>query len=243
MDAVLVADLCDFRVLKLWLDGQLAAAEGDTLLPPVAAHPVNNFQARPITPAELQLPPGDGPLRVIQAIDGELITRELLLEPRRVDGVPVPDPERDILLLSVVNRYQEAPPALAFIRGFGLTKGALASSIAHDSHNVVAVGADPVSLCQAVNAVIEAKGGIAVASDNEVELLSLPIAGLMSDADGQEVGRRYAELDRLAHALGSSLRAPFMTLSFMALLVIPELKLSDRGLFDGRSFSFVEAKP
>jgi adenine deaminase len=153
----------------------------------------------------------------------------------------VPDNERDILLLCVVNRYQEAPPALAMIRGFGLQKGALASSVAHDSHNVIGVGADPQSLCRAVNAVIEAKGGIAVADESGVELLPLPIAGLMSDGDGQEVGRRYAELDRLAHGLGSNLRAPFMTLSFMALLVIPELKLSDRGLFDGRTFRFVDA--
>jgi len=242
MDAALVADLRDFRVLKVWLDGQPAAEEGRTLLAPVKVDPVNNFRARPITPADLQLPPGQGLLRVMEAIDGELITRELLLEPLRVGGVPVPDTERDILLLCVVNRYQEAPPALAFIRGFGLKKGAQASSVAHDSHNVVAVGADPQSLCRAVNAVIEARGGIAVADESCVELLPLPIAGLMSDGDGLDVGRRYAALDGLAHELGSSLRAPFMTLSFMALLVIPELKLSDRGLFDGRSFSFVDAR-
>ena len=242
MDAVLVTDLSDFRVRKVWLAGNLAAAEGRTLLPPVDIAPVNNFRVRPITAADLQLPAGAGPLRVIEAIDGELITRELLLEPRRVQGIPAPDPEQDILLLCVVNRYEQAPPALALIRGFGLRKGALASSVAHDSHNVVAVGADIHCLCRAVNAVIEVKGGIAVADGSGVELLPLPIAGLMSDGDGLEVGRRYAVLDRLAHGLGSTLRAPFMTLSFMALLVIPELKLSDRGLFDGRSFCFVDAK-
>jgi len=241
MDAALVSDLRDFRVLKVWLDGQMAAAEGRTLLPQVEAAPVNNFRARSVSPSDLQLPPGEGLLRVIEAIDGEVITRELLLEPHRVEGRPVPDPARDILLLCVVNRYEEAPPALAFIRGFGLKKGALASSVAHDSHNVVAVGSDPHSLCRAVNSVIEARGGIAVAGESNVELLPLPIAGLMSDGDGIEVGRRYAELDLLAHELGSSLRAPFMTLSFMSLLVIPELKLSDRGLFDGRTFSFVDA--
>jgi len=241
MDAALVTDLRDFRVLKVWLAGNLAAEEGHTLLPQVQASPVNNFRARPIIPADLQLPASQGPLRVIEAIDGELITRELLLEPRRIRDVPLADAERDILLLCVVNRYQEAPPALALIRGFGLQKGALASSVAHDSHNVVAVGAEPQSLCRAVNTVIEAKGGIAVADESGVELLPLPIAGLMSDADGLEVGGRYAELDRLAHGLGSGLRAPFMTLSFMALLVIPELKLSDRGLFDGRTFRFVDA--
>jgi adenine deaminase len=242
MDAALVADLRDFLVLKVWLAGNLAALIGFTLLPKIAVAPVNNFRARPITAADLQLPAGQGPLPVIEAIDGELITRRLLLEPRRAGGVPVADPEQDILLLCVVNRYQEAPPALALIRGFGLKNGALASSVAHDSHNVVAVGTDADSLCRAVNAVIEAKGGIAVADASCVDLLPLPIAGLMSDGDGQQVGRRYAELDQLAHGLGSNLRAPFMTLSFMALLVIPELKLSDRGLFDGRSFCFVDAR-
>jgi adenine deaminase len=241
MDAALVSDLREFGVRKVWLAGRLAAEEGRSLLPPVAVSPANNFRARPITAADLRMPAGEGLLPVIGALDGELITRELLLEPRRLEGVPVPDTERDILLLCVVNRYEEAPPALALIRGFGLRAGALASSVAHDSHNVVAVGADPHCLCRAVNAVIKARGGIAVADGGGVQLLPLPIAGLMSDGDGLEVGRRYAELDHLAHGLGSALRAPFMTLSFMALLVIPELKLSDRGLFDGRSFCFVDA--
>lgn len=240
MDAVLVTDLREFRPLKVWLSGRTAAEEGETLLAGIASARVNIFRARPILAEQLRFPARNGLLRVIEAIDGEILTREILIQPRIEGDLVVPDPERDILLLCVVNRYEDAPPALAFIRGFGLRQGAIASSVAHDSHNVVAVGTDAVSLCRAVNTVIEARGGISVAGPAGVDFLSLPIAGLMSDADGSLVGRRYAELDRQARELGSPLRAPFMTLSFMALLVIPELKLSDRGLFDSRTFSFCD---
>jgi adenine deaminase len=140
--------------------------------------------------------------------------------------------------LTVVNRYRPAKPALAFIQGFGLQQGAMASSVAHDSHNIIAVGTDAELICRAINSVITAKGGIAAASPTGIELLPLPIAGLMSDFDGDSVAKRYAELDRLAKQMGSKLHAPFMTLSFMALLVIPNLKLSDQGLFDSRTFQF-----
>jgi adenine deaminase len=180
-------------------------------------------------------------IRVIAALDGELVTRELFATPRQEEGCWVPDPDQDLAMLLVLNRYAAAPPALAFVRGFGLARGALASSVAHDSHNIVAVGADLDDLLRAVNTLVAGRGGIAVAAGGRVDHLPLPVAGLMSDADGDRVAARYAALDARAHALGSPLRAPFMTLSFMALLVIPELKLSDRGLFDGRAFRFVGA--
>jgi adenine deaminase len=179
-------------------------------------------------------------VRVIEVRDGELLTRESLARPRCVAGALLPDPAQDLLVLLVLNRYRPAAPALAFVRGFGLQRGALASSVAHDSHNLVAVGAGLDDLMLAVNSLVESSGGIAVANAGEVASLPLPVAGLMSTVDGDTVAARYAELDTLAHDLGSHLRAPFMTLSFMALLVIPELKLSDRGLFDGRRFEFVE---
>jgi len=175
---------------------------------------------------------------VIEALDGQLLTRRCVLRPAVRDGLIVPDLERDVLWLAVVNRYHPAPPALALIKGFGLRHGALASSVAHDSHNLVAVGCDAESLCAAINGLIECQGGIACMSDAGFASLPLPIAGLMSDQDGDSVAKRYAELDKLAKQMGSPLRAPFMTLSFMALLVIPELKLSDRGLFDGTRFQF-----
>ncbi len=151
----------------------------------------------------------------------------------------VSNTETDILKLAVVNRYQDAPPAIAFIKNFGLKKGAIASSVAHDSHNIIAVAADDASLCQAVNAIIASRGGICCISDETEAVLSLPVAGLMSDKDGFEVARQYTAIDQLAKQLGSKLEAPFMTLSFMALLVIPHLKLSDKGLFDGDQFRLI----
>lgn len=238
MDAAEVADLRDFRPLRTWVQGRLVAEAGRSLMQRVPVRPLNRFQARRITPEDLALPAGAGRLRVIQAYDNQLLTREALVAPRVEAGRIVPDPERDVLFLVVLNRYQEASPAVAFVRGFGLRRGALVSSVAHDSHNIVAVGASAEALCRAVNGLMDCGGGIALADGGALERLPLPVAGLMSDADGDAVAARYAELTRLAQALGSPLRAPFMTLSFMALLVIPELKLSDRGLFDGRSFSF-----
>lgn len=238
MDALLVQDLREFRPLTAWLRGRRVMEAGNVLLPHHQAHAVNRFNANPLDPAGLRVRAEGGRLRVIEALDGELITHESWAEPKVEAGFILPDPVRDLLQLCVINRYQPAPPALGFIRGFGLKRGALASSVAHDSHNLIAVGTDPESLAAALNALISAQGGIAVADGTQVELLPLPIAGLMSDREGPWVAERYAGLDRQAKALGSPLRAPFMTLSFMALLVIPELKLSDKGLFDGRSFSF-----
>ncbi len=239
MDGALLSDLVSFRADKTWLAGQLVAEQGRSLLSFTDSEAINHFNARPLRIEQLQIRATEGVLRVIEALDGELITRELL-EPASVEsGWVVPDPQRDLLQLCVLNRYQIAEPALGFIRGFGLQRGAIASSVAHDSHNIVAVGADQASLVAAINRVIEAKGGIALSVDGETELLPLSIAGLMSSEDGDEVAKTYAKLNRQAQLMGSSLRAPFMTLSFMALLVIPELKLSDKGLFDGRIFEFV----
>lgn len=240
-DAVLVDDLADFHVRRTWLRGRLAAEDGQTRLPSVPVTPANRWQARALTATDLRLPAAGEFARVIAAQDGELVTREIFAAPRCVAGCWLPDADQDLALLLVMNRYAAAPPALAFVRGFGLARGALASSVAHDSHNIVAVGADLDDLLRAVNTLVAAQGGIAVADGGAVAHLPLPVAGLMSDADGDTVAARYAELDGRARALCGTLRAPFMTLSFMALLVIPELKLSDRGLFDGRSFGFVNA--
>lgn len=238
MDAAEVADLLDFRALRTWVDGHLVAEAGQSRIARVPVTPLNRFHASRIAPENLRLAADPGELRVIDALDGELLTREVRLPPRVEQGRVVPDPARDILFLVVLNRYREAPPAVAFVRGFGLDRGALASSVAHDSHNIVAVGTDADSLCRAVNALVEQGGGIALADGDSVECLPLPVAGLMSTDDGDQVAARYAGLTRRARDLGSPLRSPFMTLSFMALLVIPELKLSDRGLFDGRGFRF-----
>lgn len=238
-DAILVRDLKDFRVQATWLAGEKVAEDGRSLLPSVPVSPANVWRARPITLRDLDYPATGGPVPVIQALDGQLVTTESFETPPSVNGHLIPSVNSDLLLLLVLNRYQPEAPALAFIRGFGLRRGALASSVAHDSHNIVAVGASLPDLVAAVNSVVASGGGVSVADGGQIRSLPLPVAGIMSDRDGDEVAGRYAELDALARGLGSGLRAPFMTLSFMALLVIPELKLSDKGLFDGRSFSFV----
>ncbi|MCP3867590.1 MAG: adenine deaminase [Gammaproteobacteria bacterium] len=238
MDAVEVADLLGFLPVNVWLDGSLVARDGKVLLKPVEVVPVNVFKARKVKEADLSVVSEAPTIRVIGVRDGSLVTRERLLEPRVEQGMIVPDIERDILPVCVVNRYQPAAPALGFIQGFGLKKGAVASSVAHDSHNIIAVSADVVSMARVVNGVIDHRGGVAVMDGGQVHILPLPIAGIMSDDDGERVGQFYGDLDRRAKALGSGLSAPFMTLSFMALLVIPELKLSDQGLFDGRTFEF-----
>lgn len=236
-NAALVDNLRDFTVRATWLAGELAAENGQSCLPPVPCQPINRFAARAVRPEELCVAPSDADFsRVIAAEDGQLLTRELRLP---LHGPSVAD---DVLLIAVVNRYTPTAPAVALVRGFGLQAGALASSVAHDSHNVIGVGCDAASLATALNAVIAVQGGLAlVDGDGQVDCLPLPIAGLMSDLAGDTVASRYAALsDGVRHRLGSPLRAPYMTLSFMALLVIPELKLSDRGLFDGRAFTLTE---
>src|SRR5690606_22970901 len=169
---------------------------------------------------------------------GQLVTNEIIVDSLIEDGNLVSNVEDDILKMTVVNRYKNEPPALAFIKNFRLKEGAIASSVSHDSHNIIAVGVSDEMICNAVNLLIQNKGGICAVSNSEEKIVPLPVAGIMSDKDGKTVAQQYAELDKTAKILGSTLNAPFMTLSFMALLVIPSLKLSDQGLFDGNSFQF-----
>jgi len=238
MDAVMLKDLINLTPLKTWINGELVAEQGKSLITSVETKPCNQFQARKVIADDFLIPATSEQVRVIKALDGELLTPEWQTTPKVEQGYIVPDRDRDILFLSVINRYQKVPPTVALIHGFGLQQGALASTVAHDSHNIIAVAADIDSLCIAVNAIIDQQGGIAVCNQDKLDILPLPIAGLMSDQEADVVAIHYAQLDQQAKQLGSKLRAPFMTLSFMALLVIPELKLSDQGLFDGRSFQF-----
>lgn len=238
MDGVEVTDLSDFATQRTWLHGILAYDHGATLLPAVPVKPINRFAPHLISPDDLTVLAEGGRIRVIDVQDGDLHTGESLADAKKAGNRIVPDPSRDILLLCVINRYFHAPPAIAFVRGFGLRAGAIASSVAHDSHNVIAVGVDAAAVCAAVNAVMHEHGGLAVAGPEGLDVLPLPIAGLMSLADGDSVAARYAELNRCAQQMGSPLTSPLMTLSFLALLVMPELKLSDRGLFDSRKFQF-----
>lgn len=242
-DFIVVDDVKNLTILETWIRGTCVASNGVTRIPRVEEGTINNFGAGRIDAASLRLPAATDRIRVIEALDGQLITNEVHASAILEDGALRSDSTNDILKIVVVNRYADAKPAIAFIRNIGLTHGALASSVAHDSHNVVAVGVDDADIAAAINAVINARGGVSVHADGRTDVLPLPVAGLMSAMDGYEVAAAYAALDgRVKRELGTRLRAPFMTLSFMALLVIPALKLSDKGLFDGSAFDFVDVR-
>ena len=243
-DFILTDELKEFIVTKTYINGELVAENGKSLIKSVFEAPINQFNCAEIAPSDLQMPLGSYPIQagkipVIEALDGQLITNKLWLDPTIVDENYVSNTENDVLKIVVVNRYHTAPIAKCFIKSFGFKKGAIASSVAHDSHNIVAVGTDDVSLANAINLVIREQGGVSCVDGLKELVLGLPVAGLMSAADGYEVAKAYTQIDAMAKGLGSSLQAPFMTLSFMALLVIPHLKLSDKGLFDGDNFSFI----
>ena len=246
-DFILVKDLTNFEVLGTYINGEIVAENGITKINSVPTNAINNFDCEKIEPtalavAENEYPNKNGIIPVIEALDGQLITNKLLLTGKLHNGNWVTDTTNDILKIVVVNRYHAAPIAKAFIKNFGITYGAIASSVAHDSHNIVAVGVDDESIAAAINLVIEKGGGVSVvtSANNHAtnSVLPLPVGGLMSSADGFEVAATYTAIDEKAKALGSKLQAPFMTLSFMALLVIPHLKLSDKGLFNGDDFNF-----
>jgi adenine deaminase len=239
-DFVRLHDLTGFKVEETWIDGKCVARGGKSLLPRTKSPRANKFHTTPKKPEDFAVPAGKGKIRVIEAIDGQIVTGAGELEATLRDGFAEADPSHDILKIAVVNRYNDKSPAVAFVRGIGLKRGAIASSVAHDCHNIVAVGASDAELTRAVNLLIAAEGGIAVAADGEEDkVLPLPVAGLMSDGYAEDVAEGYAVLTHEAKELGSKLHAPFMTLSFLALLVIPALKLSDLGLFDGTKFAFV----
>ena len=239
-DFIVVQDLEKFEVLSTYIRGEKVAENGETRIPRVNNEVINHFHTSAKSPKDFQIPAQGKQVRVIEALDGQLITPEIQGEILIQEGFAFSNPAKDILKITVVNRYQDAPPALAFIKNFGLKVGAIASSVGHDSHNIIAVGVDDASICRAVNLLIEAKGGVSAVWEDQEEVLPLPVAGIMSPEDGYEVAAAYTRIDQLAKEMGSTLNSPFMTLSFMALLVIPDLKLSDKGLFDGKKFEFTD---
>jgi adenine deaminase len=238
---ILVEDLQHFKVIETYINGQLVAKDGHSLIEPVQATSINQFNAKPITISDLQLPvtgypSKDGLVPVIHAIDGQLITNLVWDKPIIKDNEIVADTEKDILKVVVYNRYHAAKPKVGLIQSFGFKAGAIASTVAHDSHNIIAVGVDDESILKAINLVVHEKGGISCVQNNVSKVIGLPVAGLMSTADPYQVANDYIEIDKMAKSLGAQLGSPFMTLSFMALLVIPHIKMSDLGLFDGDQF-------
>jgi adenine deaminase len=241
-DCIVVNNLTDFKVLQTYNKGHLVAEHGRTLLSSVPVTHINKFNCMPVTEDDLAIKITEYPLQqdktsVIQALDGQLITKKIWITPKVINGYIVSGIENDVLKMVVVNRYHPAPIAKAFIQNFGLQKGAIASTVEHDSHNIAAVGTNDADLAQAINAVIQEQGGISAVNGNNTKVLPLPVAGLMSTDDGYTVAAAYTAIDAMVkNESGSTLAAPFMTLSFMALLVIPHIKLSDKGLFDGDHF-------
>ncbi len=238
---IVIEDLTHFKVAQTYINGQLVAEKGQSLIQPIDEKIINQFDTTLIKVEDIQVDLGTYPTKenkiaVIEAIDGQLITNYLWEDPTITDGKIISDTNKDILKIVVYNRYHPAAPKMAFIKNFGFQHGAIASTVAHDSHNIIAVGVNDHEIVQAINAVILEKGGISCVKEQELKVLGLPVAGLMSKDDPYMVAEAYSTIDAMAKSLGSTLGSPFMTLSFMALLVIPHLKLSDKGLFDGDRF-------
>jgi adenine deaminase len=243
-DCIIVEDLKDFKVLQTYINGELVSEHGYSKLESVAFKNLNNFNTTKKSVDDFRVasssPAETLHIRVIEALEGQLVTNQIIKEATIDNGNLVSNTETDILKMTVVNRYNNDQPALAFIKNFGLQEGAIASSVGHDSHNIIAVGVSDEMICKAVNLIIENKGGICAVTASEEKIVPLPVAGIMSDQDGDTIGKAYATLDDMAKHMGSPLNAPYMTLSFMALLVIPSLKLSDKGLFNGKDFKFTD---
>ena len=254
-DFIVIDNFKDFNILKTYIDGILVAENGKSLLESVSVDTINNFVAEKVTADDFTVVDEDRDINIIGVVKGELLTEKLVgramsvkSTSRRVAESPsslvetnllVSDVENDILKIAVINRYEKKKPAVAFINGFGLKKGALASSVAHDSHNVIVIGCDDESMAMAANMIIENKGGFAVYADDVKMCLPLPVAGIMTNEDAFKVAADYQRLKDLSKTLGSTLSDPFMTMEFMALLVIPKLKLSDKGLFDCEKFELI----
>lgn len=241
-DFIIVENLKDFKVKATYINGELVAENSISKIKTQPVKVINNFNCSKKKIEDFKIAVSDFKSEIIEALDGQLITNKSFISPKEKNGFFESDIEKDILKMVVVNRYHDAPVAIAFIKNFGLQRGAVASSVAHDSHNIIAVGVDDKSLCDAINMIIEKKGGVSLADASDPsfnQILRLPVAGLMSNEDGYKVAAMYTNIDAAAKELGSNLSAPFMTLSFMALLVIPHLKLSDKGLFDGDSFKLL----
>lgn len=237
-DLIIIDNFDDFNVLATYIKGEKVAENGVSLINSIEEKAINNFNCNPIEVSDLQVQALTEYIKIIEIIPDQLITKKTYLQPKISDGMITIDKERDILKLVVYNRYNQSKPVIGFIKNFGLKKGALASTIAHDSHNIIAVGCSDEEIVKAINTLVVEKGGLIAVDGDIISKLSLNVAGLMSNKTSEEVIKDYKELKNFTTTLGSPLSTPFMTLSFLSLLVIPELKLSDKGLFDVNFFDF-----
>ena len=237
-DFIVVENLVKFEVLQTYINGELVAENGKSFVESIDFEVLNNFNTDKKNVTDFEFKSSAEKIRVIEVLDGELVTNEIETDSLIKNGNLVSNTQNDVLKMTVVNRYKNTEPSIAFIKNFGLKEGAIASSVGHDSHNIIAVGVSDEAICRAVNLLIDNRGGVCAVTKSEEKIVSLPVAGIMSDKSAKEIGKSYAELDKMAKQMGSTLRAPYMSLSFMALLVIPSLKLSDKGLFNGDTFQF-----
>ncbi len=237
-DFIIVDDPKKMNVLQTWIDGKCVFDGEKSLFSPGEIIKVNKFKCTRLLPDEIRVINEGGKINIIVARNGELTTDADVVPAGEKEFVTT-RPEEDILKIVVKERYNDKPPAVGFIRGFGMKQGAMASSVAHDSHNIISIGTNDRDIVNAINLIVDAGGGMAVASDDGAEVLKLPVAGIMSDLPVTAMASRYEKLSETVRSLGCRLDAPFMTLSFMALLVIPKLKMSDRGLFDGLTFKHI----
>ena len=238
-DFIVVDDYNSMNVLETWIDGKKVYDRGRILFSYEGAKPLNKFNCSEIDKVKIEVKNEGARLRIIEALDGDLITKEQIVNQWCSGDLIEPDIQNDILKIVVKDRYNNTPPSVGFIKGFGLKKGAFAGSVAHDSHNIICIGTNDKDIVNAINQIVTMKGGLAVADGKTISPLSLPVGGIMSDQPVEKVAAAYENLSEIVRSLGCRMSAPFMTLSFMALLVIPELKLSDKGLFDGKKFCFV----
>ena len=237
-DFIIVDDPKTMNVLQTWIDGKCVFDGDKPLFSPGEIVKINKFKCTRLLPDEIRVINEGGKINLIVAVNGELTTDADIVQAGEGEFVAA-RPEEDILKIVVKERYNDRPPAVAFIRGFGMKHGAMASSVAHDSHNIIAVGTNDRDIVNAINLIVDAGGGMAVTSEDGAEILKLPVAGIMADLPVTAMAARYEKLSETVRSLGCRLDAPFMTLSFMALLVIPKIKMSDRGLFDGLTFKHI----
>lgn len=240
-DIVLVDDLSQFSVKKVFIDGVLQAVDGKPLFTVNPIQLKSTLSTTRVSPSDYAVR-SENPtvkVRVITVVEGQLCTKASEAYLSCENGVVLTDTEQDILKLAVVERYGHNRIAIAFVRGFGLKEGALASSVAHDSHNIICVGVSDRCMAEAVVTLRDIEGGI-VSCNTETRFLKLPVGGLMSYEPVDTVAEYHKEVEEYAQKMGCTLENPFMQLSFLALLVIPELKLSDKGLFDSERFAFVD---
>ena len=235
-DFIVVDNFIDFNILKTYIDGKLVAENNKSLIEETEIDAINNFKTENVDIDDFNVYDEGKNVKIINVISGELLTEKSIGRPKSVNDNLVSDVENDILKIAVVNRYEKKKIALGFIKNFGLKKGAIASSVAHDSHNIVVVGCSDEEMANAANMIINAKGGLVAWCHEKNICIPLPVAGLMTNADGHKIAADYQALVSLSKEFGSTLSDPFMTMGFMSLLVIPKLKLSDKGLFDCEKF-------